>query len=84
MVLGATGVGKTCLTLRFVRGVFEDQLPTIGAAYLTKKVPKFVYEIWDTAGQERYRSISARALFSNSLRTTGEATETRKRKGNGN
>jgi len=23
VVLGAAGVGKTCLTLRFVRGVFE-------------------------------------------------------------
>jgi len=58
-VLGTSRVGKTCLTLRFVRGVFEDdQLPTIGAAYLTKKVGKYVYEIWDTAGQERYESIT--------------------------
>lgn len=68
VVLGATGVGKTCLTLRFVRGVFEDdQLPTIGAAYLTKSVKlrgqdnsttSYVFEIWDTAGQERYESIT--------------------------
>jgi Ras-related protein Rab-5C len=59
VVLGTSGVGKTCLTLRFVRGVYEeDQLPTIGAAYLTKKVGRFVYEIWDTAGQERYESIT--------------------------
>lgn len=69
VVLGATGVGKTCLTLRFVRGVFEDdQLPTIGAAYLTKSLKtragndqtltNYVYEIWDTAGQERYESIT--------------------------
>jgi len=68
VVLGATGVGKTCLTLRFVRGVFEDdQLPTIGAAYLTKALrirnaenatTSYVYEIWDTAGQERYESIT--------------------------
>lgn len=69
VVLGSTGVGKTCLTLRFVRGVFEDdQLPTIGAAYLTKSVrlrdaatghtTSYVYEIWDTAGQERYDSIT--------------------------
>lgn len=59
VVLGSTGVGKTCLTLRFVRDVYEDdQLPTIGASYLTKKVGKFVFEIWDTAGQERYESIT--------------------------
>lgn len=39
VVLGTTGVGKTCLTLRFAKGVFdEEQLPTIGAAYLTKRL----------------------------------------------
>src|SRR4051812_26537199 len=59
VVLGTTGVGKTCLTLRFVRGVYEDdQLPTIGAAFMTAKKRGFVYEIWDTAGQERYQSIT--------------------------
>ena len=46
-------------TLRFVRGAFEDgQLPTIGAAYMTKKVDNNLFEIWDTAGQERYESIT--------------------------
>lgn len=39
VVLGTTGVGKTCLTLRFAKGVFdEDQLATIGAAYMTKRL----------------------------------------------
>ena len=39
VVLGTTGVGKTCLTLRFAKGVFDqEQLPTIGAAYMTKKI----------------------------------------------
>jgi small GTP-binding protein len=56
-------VGKTCLTLRFVKGMFDDdQLPTIGAAYMTKKVTmegrQFIFEIWDTAGQERYEAIT--------------------------
>eukprot|EP00924_Labyrinthula_sp_SR-Ha-C_P016662 snap_masked-scaffold_6-processed-gene-11.34-mRNA-1 protein AED:0.04 eAED:0.04 QI:0/-1/0/1/-1/1/1/0/247 len=37
VVLGTTGVGKSCLALRFVKGMFdEEQLPTIGAAYMTK------------------------------------------------
>ena len=58
-------MGKTCLTLRFVKGNFdteEEQLPTIGAAYMTKKVDlddtQFMFEIWDTAGQERYEAIT--------------------------
>jgi small GTP-binding protein len=56
-------VGKTCLTLRFVKGTFdEDQLPTIGAAYMTKKVAiedkLYIFEIWDTAGQERYEAMT--------------------------
>ena len=63
VLLGTTGVGKTCLTLRFVKGLFDDeQLPTIGAAYMTKKVAcnakHYIFELWDTAGQERYEAIT--------------------------
>ena len=63
VLLGTTGVGKTCLTLRFVKGLFDDeQLPTIGAAYMTKKVAcnsrQYIFELWDTAGQERYEAIT--------------------------
>lgn len=73
VVLGTTGVGKTCLTLRFAKGVFdEDQLATIGAAYMTKRITleekasdkdvvrkkEYIAEIWDTAGQERYEAIT--------------------------
>lgn len=40
----------------------DDQLPTIGAAYMTKKVTidgqQYIFEIWDTAGQERYEAIT--------------------------
>jgi small GTP-binding protein len=63
VVLGNSGVGKSCLTLRFVRDEFVDgQETTIGAAFLTKNVfledANVRIEIWDTAGQERYRSIA--------------------------
>ncbi|CAK9110881.1 Ras-related protein Rab-5B [Durusdinium trenchii] len=63
VILGTMGVGKTCLTLRFVKGLFDDdQLPTIGAAYMTQKLEsngkQFIFEIWDTAGQERYEAIT--------------------------
>ena len=61
--LGDTAVGKSCITVRYVRGEFlEFQEPTIGAAFLTatveadNKIARL--EIWDTAGQERYRSLA--------------------------
>jgi small GTP-binding protein len=62
--LGAAGVGKSSIALRFVR---EDFFPavegTIGAAFMTKSVPlnantTLKFEIWDTAGQERYNSLA--------------------------
>ena len=61
--LGDTAVGKSCLTVRFVRDeFFEFQEPTIGAAFLAKNLDyqgkKLKLEIWDTAGQERYRSLA--------------------------
>ena len=61
--LGDTSVGKSCLTVRFVRNeYFEFQEPTIGAAFLAKNLThqgkKLKLEIWDTAGQERYRSLA--------------------------
>jgi Ras-related protein Rab-5C len=61
--LGDTSVGKSCLTVRFVRNeYFEFQEPTIGAAFLAKNIDyqgkNLKLEIWDTAGQERYRSLA--------------------------
>lgn len=61
--LGDTGVGKSCLVNRFVRGEFLDyQESTIGAAFVTQTVAledvTIKFEIWDTAGQERYRSLA--------------------------
>jgi len=61
--LGDTSVGKSCLAVRFVRNdFFEFQEPTIGAAFLAKKITLndtcYKFEIWDTAGQERYRSLA--------------------------
>ena len=63
VILGDTAVGKSCVASRFVQDEFyEFQEPTIGAAFLTKKLDlddKIIkFEIWDTAGQERYRSLA--------------------------
>eukprot|EP01036_Dinobryon_divergens_P031260 gene31260-40629_t len=63
VLLGDSGVGKSCLVVRFVRDeFFANQEPTIGAAFLTQTVSledaTVKFEIWDTAGQERYRSLA--------------------------
>lgn len=66
VVLGAQGVGKTSLVMRYCRGAFNPAqvTSTVGASFLTKRVvdadtdTTVRLQIWDTAGQERFRSIS--------------------------
>ncbi|PNH03650.1 Ras-related protein RABF1 [Tetrabaena socialis] len=58
------GVGKSCLALRFTRGVFDaGSRATVGAAFsaATVTLPSGAsckFELWDTAGQERYQSLA--------------------------
>ncbi|KAF6983262.1 hypothetical protein CFC21_001492 [Triticum aestivum] len=49
VLLGDSGVGKSCIVLRFVRGQFD---PT------SKDSTTVKFEIWDTAGQERYAALA--------------------------
>ncbi|KAI9645364.1 hypothetical protein NHQ30_006101 [Ciborinia camelliae] len=66
VVLGAQGVGKTSLLLRYIKNQFNPKTTTstVGASFLTKRVVDAEsdtvvrLQIWDTAGQERFRSIS--------------------------
>lgn len=63
VLLGASGVGKSSITLRYIRNVFfEYSESTIGAAFLSTTVSHndklFSLDIWDTAGQERYSSLA--------------------------
>ncbi|KAH8802908.1 putative ras-like GTP-binding protein [Xylogone sp. PMI_703] len=66
VVLGAQGVGKTSLLLRYIKNQFSPgaTASTVGASFLTKRVVDdqsdtvVRLQIWDTAGQERFRSIS--------------------------
>ncbi|OHT06277.1 small GTP-binding protein [Tritrichomonas foetus] len=63
VLLGDSGVGKTCIVSQYVIGSAPINVkPTIGAAFLTKRVN---YEgndlellVWDTAGQEVYRGLA--------------------------
>jgi small GTP-binding protein len=63
VVLGSSGVGKTCIACRFVKNQFAPYIAsTIGASFLVKEVTvngqKITLQIWDTAGQERFRSMA--------------------------
>ena len=62
IVIGDAGVGKSCLTTKAAKGVFDDTYSaTVGFEFLTfnvklnDKVIKL--QIWDTCGQEIYRSL---------------------------
>jgi Ras-related protein Rab-5C len=59
VILGDSGVGKTCLVNRLVFNMYVNYTnPTIGAAFASYRVnDDFIYEIWDTAGQERFNSL---------------------------
>eukprot|EP00954_Amorphochlora_amoebiformis_P030982 1395493-Amorphochlora_amoeboformis.AAC.1 len=60
-VLGAGGVGKSCLTLRLTTGNFEDEYdPTIADLYETNLEvdgKACALDITDTAGQREYMSV---------------------------
>lgn len=70
IVIGDSGVGKTCLTYRATNGEFrENMTATLGFEYfpfLVKYENKIIkLEIWDTCGQEAYRSL-IKSFFNNS------------------
>jgi len=63
LMLGDTGVGKTCLLLRYAHDSFSSMyITTIGIDYKVKLIElegmKVRLQIWDTAGQERFRTIT--------------------------
>ena len=62
IVIGDTGVGKSCLTVKATKGKFDSLYsPTIGFDFMTffTKIEDTVIklQIWDTCGQEVYRSL---------------------------
>jgi small GTP-binding protein len=63
VVVGDSGVGKTCLLLRYVRDVYDpDTQPTLGVEFMTKILEterhRIQLQLWDTAGQELFRSVT--------------------------
>ncbi len=64
VLIGDSGVGKSCLLLRFADDAFTDSyISTIGVDFRFRTVQigeKYVkLQIWDTAGQERFRTITS-------------------------
>ena len=65
VLLGDSGVGKTCIISRYISGSFDKNITsTNGASYCSKMVKfeelgkNLLLDIWDTAGQEKYRSLT--------------------------
>jgi small GTP-binding protein len=66
VLLGESGVGKTCIIERFIDDIFEAGKTLTSIASFRAKTMTFEkfqgksikFEIWDTAGQEKYRALT--------------------------
>ena len=64
LVIGDSGVGKSCLVERFSEGRFSKSfMPTIGVDIKNRLLrtaigKKVQLQIWDTAGQERFKTVT--------------------------
>ena len=71
IVVGDSGVGKTSITSKAIKGIFEEKYsPTIGFeffTYITKIEDKNIkLQIWDTCGQEVYKALIS-SFYRNSV-----------------
>ena len=65
VLLGDSGVGKTCIISRYISGAFDQNSPSTNGASYASKILTFEnlnktisLDIWDTAGQEKYKSLT--------------------------
>ena len=61
-IIGDSGVGKTSLIMRYVKGKFSNTYRiTVGADLFSHEVSfedkNYLLQMWDTAGQERFQTI---------------------------
>nr|ABY85791.1 GTPase Rab1 [Larix kaempferi] len=64
LLIGDSGVGKSCLLLRFADDSYVDSyISTIGVDFKIRTIEldgkAIKLQIWDTAGQERFRTITS-------------------------
>ncbi len=64
LLIGDSGVGKSCLLLRFSDDTYtESYISTIGVDFKIRTIEldgkTIKLQIWDTAGQERFRTITS-------------------------
>ena len=65
VLVGESGVGKTCISQRFIEDKYEDNVVPTASASCTSKILEFVkyggktikFDVWDTVGHEQYRSV---------------------------
>jgi len=63
ILLGESGVGKTCIINRYINNEFSQEIEsTLGSSFQTKEIKKenknYKLNIWDTTGQEKYHSVT--------------------------
>jgi len=65
ILIGESGVGKTCIIIRFINKYYKDDTySTSCSSYATKVLEiegydkPLHFQIWDTAGQEQYRGLT--------------------------
>ena len=61
-ILGSCGVGKTCITTRYIKNEYNKETKSTDGANYQQKIftrgnKTVQLDLWDTAGQEKYRSI---------------------------
>jgi len=68
IIIGESGIGKTCILNRLINDYYEAQNTTAGPTYQNKLYEfgnvKISLNIWDTAGQEKFRSVQ-RIVYNN-------------------
>ena len=63
ILLGDSGVGKTNIILRYIKGEFnKNSITTIRTTFPIKELKRnnttYNLNVWDTTGQEAYRSMT--------------------------